>query len=158
MCIRDKYLSVPFVASVHWLEPRTFSAAVPRVLAKSGVGGATVSPKPAGVTASSLACLMMATPSTRWTEPMMTSGCSPLTLVSAELTSEVPLGKYCGPRTVKPWSWAVFRPPSVTVLEKPSSAERNTTLLGLGVASSAMALTIEEEYSVAGDKTAKVLL
>ncbi len=89
---------------------------------------------------------------------MMTSGCSPLTLVSAELTLEVPLGKYCGSRTLKPRLVAVFMPPSVTVLEKPSSAERNTTLLGLGVASSAIALTIEEAYSVAGDRTAKVLL
>ena len=49
-------------------------------------------------------------------------------------------------------------PPWVTVLEKPSSAERKAMVLGLGVASSAMALTIEEAYSVAGDRTAKVRL
>ena len=52
---------------------------------------------------------------------MITSGFSPLTFVSAELTSEVPLGKYCGGRTVRPLYLAAFMPPPVTVLENPSS-------------------------------------
>jgi len=61
---------------------------------------------------------------------MMTSGFLPLTLVRAELTSVAPLGKNSGSRTVNPRSSAVLMPPWVTVLEKPSSAERKAMVLG----------------------------
>src|SRR2546421_499506 len=57
--------------------------------------------------------------------------------------------------------WLEPRTPSAsaaTVFEKPSSADRNTTVFGCGWARSWIALTIEPAYSVAGESTAKVRL
>ncbi|OPZ51889.1 MAG: hypothetical protein BWY91_02545 [bacterium ADurb.BinA028] len=88
----------------------------------------------------------------------MTSGFDAFTLLSDALTSVAPLGKYWVSSTVNPRSLAALAAPSAARLEKPSSAERTTTEVGLGLASSATALTIDAAYSVAGESTPKVRL
>src|SRR5262249_8399667 len=146
------------VVEVHWVEPITPSSEVVSVLAMSGVGGATVSAKICGVMPSSLACLTIATPSARCTEPTMTCGFLPLILVSADDTSDVPLGTYSSPTTWKPRLCALATPALVTVLEKPSSADTNATVAGFGLARSAIASSMTLAYCLAGDRTAKVRL
>jgi len=82
---------------------------------------------------------MIAMPSTTCTEPTITSGFSDLILVREEETSDVPLGKSSVATTLNPRRFASAEPASATVLENPSSAERNATVLGFGLASSAIA-------------------
>jgi hypothetical protein len=86
----------------------------------------------------------------------MTSGFFGLIFVSAWDTSEVPFGTYSTSTTWKPSSCALALPPSVTVFEKPSSAETNATVYGFGSARSLIAWIMVAAYCLAPDSTAKV--